>query len=195
MYHKGITREIVIETAIRLAEERGWNNFSMNQLAETLGIRTASLYRHVSGLDDVITEVGMFAMNSQMKAQREAIENLHGADAVRALAFAYREYAVKHPELYRIIFSMHKIENRTMESHAYMLPEPIIQALDGFGLNDTEKRHWQRVLRCFMHGFIAQEEAGYFRFFSEDREETYRLGIECFLEGLMHRKSDQGTVS
>lgn len=58
MYHKGVTRKIVIETAIRMAEERGLNSFSMNQLAGELGIRTASLYKHVSGLEDVITGIG-----------------------------------------------------------------------------------------------------------------------------------------
>ena len=161
----------------------------MNQLAESLGIKTASLYRHVSGLDDVISEVGMYALSSQMEAQLKAVEGLHGADAVRALAHAYRQYALEHPELYQIILSMHRISNKKMESHSYMIPEPMMRVLDDFGLSETEKRHWQRILRCFMHGFIEQEEAGYFVYYPENREETYRLGIECFLDGLLHRKN------
>ena len=193
MYHKGVTRELVIKTAVELAEEQGWSNFSMNQLAQRLEIRTASLYKHVSGLDDVITEIGMFALASHKEAQLKAIEGLHGPDAVRALANAYRAYTAEHPELYRIIFAMHKMSNETMENHAYMIPEPILQALDGFGLDLPEKKHWQRILRSYMHGFIAQEEAGYFRYYTEDKEETYRLGIECFLNGLMHRNDTHRT--
>lgn len=130
----------------------------------------------------------MYALGSQKEALMKATENLHGADAVRALAHAYRRYAMEHRELYQIILSMHRIENKTMESHSFMLPEPFMRVLEDFGLNETEKRHWQRILRSYMSGFIEQEDAGYFRYYSEDREETYRLGIECYIDGLVHRK-------
>ena len=66
MYHKGVNRELVIQTAVELAEKNGLNSFSMHQLAEALGIRTASLYKHVSGLDDVITELGRYSLKLQI---------------------------------------------------------------------------------------------------------------------------------
>ncbi|MBQ8160809.1 MAG: WHG domain-containing protein [Clostridia bacterium] len=184
MYHKGVTRDIVIATAVQLTEEQGLNSFSMNLLASKLGIRTASLYKHVAGLDDVITEVGLYALTSQKDTLMDAIKGLHGDAAVIALADAYRGYAMQHPELYKTILSVHRMSNEQLETQTYMVAEPFMRALGDYDLTETQKRHFQRILRSFMHGFIAHEEAGYFVYYPENMEETYRLGIQCLLRGL-----------
>ena len=44
MFHKGLTKEIVVEVAKELIEGTGFGAFSMRALAEKLGVKTASLY-------------------------------------------------------------------------------------------------------------------------------------------------------
>ena len=193
MYHKGVNRELVIQTAVELAEKNGLNSFSMHQLAEALGIRTASLYKHVSGLDEVITELGRYALKLQRDEELKAIEGLHGDEAVFAFASAYRRFAQMHPELYRTILSMQHMSNDALEKETVVLADTVMYVLKDYDLDEIELMHWQRILRSIMHGFITHEEAGYFIHFAADKEDTYRLAIQCFLDGLKGRKRGNAT--
>lgn len=56
---KGITKEKIIEESERLIAEGGLSDFSLHMLAERLGIKTASLYTHVSGIEEVMTEASV----------------------------------------------------------------------------------------------------------------------------------------
>lgn len=190
MYHKGVTRESVIETAVELVEQDGLAGFSMHALAGKLGIKTASLYKHVSGLEDVITEIGLHALRLLSQSIQEQVGDRRGDEALMALARAYRDYAHRHPQLYRTILDMQKMENDTLRRGASVLAESVMEVLDGYGLTDAEKSHWQRILRSMMHGFIAHEEAGYFIHYPEDKEETYEMAIRCVMEGIRHRREE-----
>ena len=47
MPRKGLSREAIIDTAAALAEQKGAENLTLRELAETLGVKTASLYNHL----------------------------------------------------------------------------------------------------------------------------------------------------
>lgn len=187
MYHKGLTRETVIGTAVELVERDGLGAFSMHVLARELGVKTASLYKHVSGLDDIITEVGIYALRLLKETIENAVDGLYQDEAVFALSEAYRKYAHMHPELYKTILNMQKMDNETLRKAASMMAEVVVKVLEEYDLTDQEKSHWQRVLRSVMHGFIAHEEAGYFIHYDADKEDTYKIAIRCFIMGMRHR--------
>ena len=45
MFHKGLNKEIIVDTAKELIEGNGFDEFSMRKLADRLEVKTASLYR------------------------------------------------------------------------------------------------------------------------------------------------------
>ena len=49
MPKKGLNREIIVEAAVRLIEQRGIPGLSMRELADTLDVKAASLYNHITG--------------------------------------------------------------------------------------------------------------------------------------------------
>ena len=51
MYHKGLTKGIILQNAIKIIEDTGIKGFTMKLLADTLGVKTASLYKHYDNLD------------------------------------------------------------------------------------------------------------------------------------------------
>ena len=69
LFHKGLSKELLIEASKQLIEETGIATFSMRALAERLGVKTASLYAHIESMDALFTEVGLSALNSQKAAQ------------------------------------------------------------------------------------------------------------------------------
>ncbi len=188
MFHKGLTKEIVVEAAKELIEETDLGTFSMRALAEKLGVKTASLYTHVESMDALFTEIGLSALNDQKAAQLAAIEGEEGDAAVFALAESYRAFAKAHAALYRLIMQMPTGRDEALRVAAEMTAEPSMQILRGYPISEERRMHWQRVLRGVMHGFVSQEASGYFSHYPVDQEESYRLAIACVIDGL-HREA------
>jgi len=191
MPRQGLNRDSVVEASIRLIEEKGYAAFSMGELAKSLNVKTASLYNHVESLDALYTEVGLAAVSQMTASEAQAIEGKEKNDALFALADAYRAFAKDHNELYRVIMGLQKSKNKVLEMAAGQITEPIMQMLSGYGLNITEQMHWQRILRSMMHGFAAHEEAGGFSHFPVDKNESYRMAIQCVADGLKNAGKEQ----
>ena len=183
MYHKGLNRQLIIDTAAEMISTDGLEKFSLHSLASKLGVRTASLYTHVSGLDDVVTEVGLYALNLQKDAQMSRMEGKTGKDAVFAVAEGYRAFALENKEFYKIIMNMQSV-NEQLKKGSITLSQPPMEALRTYPLNEDEIMHWQRILRSIMHGFVDHEHSGYFIHFEQPKEESYRMAVQCFVDGL-----------
>ena len=183
MYHKGLSREQVVMTAVRLIEECGREKFTLHALAAELGIKTASLYKHISGMDDLITEVGRYAFQLQKQEHELAIAGKTGDEAVFALGRAYRKFATEHYELYKLTFVSRSI-NEVLRRETEVMVEPYIKALEGYPLSDEQKQHWQRIFRSLMHGFFVHEKEGYFHFFAVDKEDTFELALRLLVDAI-----------
>lgn len=190
MFRKGLSKELLIESSKELIEESGMAAFSMRALAEKLGVKTASLYAHIESMEALFTEVGLSALHDQKAAQLAAIEGKDGDTAVLALAESYRAFAKAHAALYQLIMQMPMGKDETLRSAAAMTAEPSMQVLQGYAITDERRMHWQRVLRGVMHGFVSQEASGYFLHYPVDLEESYRLAIQCVIDGL-HKEAAQ----
>jgi len=185
----GLNKQIIIDTAIRLIEENGYENFSMRGLAKHLHIKTASLYNHVKGMGEIWTEVSIYAIEALNQAQFSAIAEKKGDAAMIALANAYRDYALEHPEIYKVVMSRYCPHNSEIEmaENAGDIPSitiPFMQVLSDYPLDPMQKMHWQRVLRSIIHGFLSQAEAGYFCHLPIDTNTSYQVAIRCFIDGL-----------
>ena len=91
MFHKGLNKEIIVNTAKEMIEENGFGGFSMRKLADKLEVKTASLYTHIESMELLFTEVGLSALKQQRDCLLEAIGEKHGDSAVSALADALRQ--------------------------------------------------------------------------------------------------------
>lgn len=187
MFHKGLNKEIVVETAKELIEEIGCNDFSMRKLADKLGVKTASLYTHIESMEMLFTEVGLSALREQRDCLLNTITEKNRDDALKTLAVVYRCFSIEHPALYQMIMQMPSGENEILKKAAAMTAEPFMQILDNYQISDERKMHWQRVIRGMMHGFVSEEQAGYFSHYPVTIEESYKVAISCIINGL-HRE-------
>ena len=97
---KGLSAESITVAAAELIEQYGRSGFSMRLLADTMGVKTASLYNHIENMDTLLTEVCRYALRMQEDGELRAIAGKTGREAVWALAWAYRRFAQQHRELY-----------------------------------------------------------------------------------------------
>lgn len=93
-------REIV-DAALELLEEEGPEGLSMRRLAERLGMRAPSIYKHLP--DKQALEAAIISVGFELQA--DAFEAALGAadDQLGAIARAYRQFANTHPHLYRLM--------------------------------------------------------------------------------------------
>ena len=88
MPRKGLSREAIIDTAAALAEQKGAENLTLRELAETLGVKTASLYNHLQGLPELNARLAECALDRLMDTLETAMAGRTGAEGLRALATA-----------------------------------------------------------------------------------------------------------
>lgn len=184
MFHKGLNRVIIVTSAKEMIEEEGVPQFSMRKLAEKLGVKTASLYTHIESMEVLFTEIGLAALNDQKNCLMHAIGEKNGDAAVRAVAESYRKFATEHMELYRLIMQMPSGNDEVLKEAAAMTAEPFMKVLGDYHISASRQMHWQRVLRGLMHGFIFEEQAGYFSHYPVSVNESYDIAINCVIDGL-----------
>ena len=186
MAKKGLNRELIIDAATAMIEEQGLEKFSLRGLAESLGVRAASLYNHIGGQQELLEAVGLRAVELLTRLEAEAVANRQRDDALYALADAYRGFAHSHTELYRIIMEVHSFDSQLLESAAKHITEPILDVLAEYGVEGELLIHYQRMLRSLFHGFFAHEHSGSFSFSDVDRDLSYHMAVACVAAQLNH---------
>lgn len=184
MPRNGLTKEILINTSINLIEKNKFNNFSIRELAKSLDVKPSSLYNHIKSMDELLGEICHLAILKLNTYQFKAIENVTKDEAFWNLAIAYKTFVKDHPELYNVIINIYKVQNNKDLINALEITAPFIKILDNYPLTKDEKAHWQRIFRALLHGFVSQEEAGYFSHFNINEDDTFKIAINCYIDGL-----------
>src|SRR3990170_3271324 len=92
---RGVTRrEEILDVAEALLESEGAEALTMRRVAQEMGIRAPSLYKHVASKDDI--EAGL-----QERALRVMASVLTGSD-LREIMAVYRKWALAHRGLYEL---------------------------------------------------------------------------------------------
>ena len=182
MERNKLDRASIMNTAALIAEEAKLENLTLKGLADRLNVKTPSLYNHVSGLKDVAA--GIAAVGTQRLSRRLATAAVGKADddAVWAIAREYRNFARENPEIYKAMLSACGMDEPEVREAENVIAQILGIVLEPYGLNRGEAFHLTRGLRSAMHGFIALEDAGFFR--AGDTDESYEKMIRVFLKSV-----------
>ncbi len=93
------SRKHVAQAALSIIDEAGLQALTMRRLGRHLGVEAMSLYRHVSGRDDVLAAVHGLLLE---QVRPPIVSGDWIADAL-ALARAFREVLMQHPEAVPIV--------------------------------------------------------------------------------------------
>jgi AcrR family transcriptional regulator len=176
----------VVVAARRLLEEEGAEALTMRRLAEQLGIKAPSLYKHLP--DKTALEAAIIATGFEEAAAKfeDALDGAtsggaangdaaaSGAAAVSALATAYREFALAHPHLYRL---MH--DGPLPRRH---LPVGVEERAAAPVLRVAGSRARARALWAFAHGMVMLELDQRFPP-DADLDAAWEAGITAFQTG------------
>ena len=139
-------REIVA-AARELLEAEGPEGLSMRRVADRLGIRAPSIYKHLPDKQALQAAVISDGFDELAAVFERAV---HGADEpVAALARAYREHATRHPHLYRLMTERPLDRDRLAPGVEERAARPLVEAV---GDEDAARALW-----AFAHGMAILE--------------------------------------
>ncbi|NUR26305.1 MAG: TetR/AcrR family transcriptional regulator [Catenulispora sp.] len=147
-------RQRQIAVAARgLLDAEGPDGLTMRRVADVLGIKAPSLYKHVP--DKTALELLVIADGFTEIAEALERATTDTADPLPALAKAYRDYAVAHPHLYRLMNYRPLRRDMLPEGLDERAAMPLLKAV---GRNSDRAR----ALWAFAHGMVSLEIDGRF---------------------------------
>ncbi|WP_201023667.1 TetR/AcrR family transcriptional regulator [Leucobacter sp. G161] len=89
-----LTRGLILETALRLLDERGESGASLREIARELGVRPSALYNHIQGQDDLISGIRELVSD---RIDVSGFAELSWDAALERWARSYRNAFAAHP--------------------------------------------------------------------------------------------------
>jgi len=131
-------REAILEAAQQLLVREGYGSLTMRHIAQRAGCSVGSLYLYFESKEGLL-----FALLD--RAQERLAERFFAPEIqaitdprqrLQALAQAYVDFGLTHPEAYEVLFMLHPRELASYPeerlAQAYRLLDPIVEAIDTY---------------------------------------------------------------
>jgi AcrR family transcriptional regulator len=179
----GLNQATIVATAATLIDEKGIEQLSLGHLAESLGIRTPSLYNHIAGLPGLKRDLTLYCLRDLLDHLTRATIGKSRTEAIFAFVNAYRSYAQARPGRYALTLRAPDPNDRGTQAAAQQLIEVMQAVLAPYKLSEEAAIHAIRSLRSIVHGFVSLEMDGAFGM-PIDTDASFEWLINLFIAGL-----------
>lgn len=184
MPRAGLTTASVVAAAAQLADDRGLAELTMARIAERVGVRAPSLYKHVASQDALVRGIAVLGLTEAGEAMGTAIQGLSGRDALAAAARAFRGYVLAHPGRYAATVGLPSVgPDDPLGAASLRSLAPLEAVLRGYGIEAGAMMHALRIVRSALHGFATLESEKGFRW-SADVDESFERLVDLLDRGL-----------
>ncbi|MDE7339109.1 MAG: TetR/AcrR family transcriptional regulator [Lachnospiraceae bacterium] len=180
----GLDKKTIIEAAANMADEKGVANITLKVLANELGVKPPSLYKHFSGgLNELNKELMLYGWRLLEADITRAAIGKSKDNAIRAICFAYRKFASEHKGVFEAMqwYNMYQSEEHLQASQETIAV--VFQVLEVYGVTDEQKVHIVRMLRGFLQGFSTIESHGGFGN-PTPLDDTFHFALNTILNGI-----------
>jgi AcrR family transcriptional regulator len=161
----GLSEDVVIREAAAVLDEAarqgaGADGLTLAAVADRLGVKIPSLYKHIRGLPALQRSLAVRAKQSLGTAMIEAAAGRAGDEAVAAVSHAYRNWALEHPGQYASTWPAGDPDDADNVSASERVLSLIVAILRAYELSGDDALDGIRFLRATLHGFVALETGG-----------------------------------
>lgn len=156
---KGLSRELIVQAALRYIDEHGTQGLTMRGLGQELGVEAMSLYRYVNGREDLLEAVvAMLLEDLHQDLDAELAGTWQGY--LQTLAHAIRKIAVDHAAAFPLVATRHPAAPwlrpplRSLE-----LVDEFLRTLLDHGFTDEQTVSAYRTFSSFLLGQLLLESA------------------------------------
>jgi AcrR family transcriptional regulator len=163
-YHHGNLRQALLDQALASLRKRGAENLSLRDLARAIGVSQAAPYRHFPDKDSLLAQLATLGYRELGRAMRAALGQARsdGTSGLQAAGVSYVQFALRHPEQYRLMFGSYRIDQaRHVElvraaNDAYsVLLETVREGVDSAELTDEPVEIVAAAAWSIVHGLAS----------------------------------------
>jgi len=178
-----IDRRLITATALAIVDSPEGEDLTLSAIARRLEVTQPALYYHVDGIDDILRWIGLEVRAELVDVLSHAIDGVCRADAVRAVAHAWRRYSQERPARYQST-ELHPVEGDTeLEAAVGRVLAVLANALSDYDLAETQRATVALALRSTLHGFSSFElDAG--NPSPQSADDSFAQIIELLITGL-----------
>jgi AcrR family transcriptional regulator len=180
---RNLTITKILERAAERVDSTGRNDITIGELAEDLGVQPSALYNHIDGLDGLRHALAVHSTDAVANHLLDAVVATSGADAVRALAHAYRQFADQHPGQYASQLLPPAAPDDSLAAAQQRIVDVFVRVLSSTGVDGDDAVHAARTVRSAIHGFVALESIDAFTS-PVDRAISFDHLVEFLVAGL-----------
>lgn len=194
MPRAGLDPTVVAAAAAGLADEIGLTNVTMALLAQRLGVRAPSLYKHIDGQADLNRRIAVLALTELGDALREALQGRADRDALSAAARTIRNFVIEHPGRYAATIRINPDgPDALLVAAGARVIGSLSAVLAGYNIDPADTTHALRMLRSMFHGFAVLEAAGGFQL-NTDIDDSFEWLIDFVDHGMRNFSTKQLTT-
>lgn len=176
-------KDLVVRQAAHMANEIGIENLSLKTLAEQLGVKSPSLYNHVDGLDDLKRQIMLYGWKEMEDKIIQAVIGFTGYDAIRAICYAFHEYARENQGVFSAMLWYNKFENKETSEVTSKMFSVFFKVTKSLHISEDNCSHLVRMFRGFLEGFALLENHHAFGD-ALPIEDSFQLSVDILIEGM-----------
>ena len=168
-------KDNIIQEAMKLILDVGFNNMSMRKLADRVGMSATNIYYYYSSKDEIYLNIQIKGFQAlEKRLERIYTPENNPLDNLRKMIQTYLEFGFSNPDYYQIMLNSdtpryleYKNKNKNMEPIAYKAKQKAINAIsvplkviaqisegnDAIPENDIDFRAYQ--LWITLHGIVT----------------------------------------
>jgi AcrR family transcriptional regulator len=158
-YHHGHLREALIDGAYQQIEQEGAITLNLSKLAQKIGVSQPAVYRHFpnkQALAISVAQRGFEQLTEALQKTTQKVEN-DAFESIRAIAQAYVEFALNHPEIARLMFSMkERVTEPVLQNASKAAAVPLFRLVETAKhcdrLRDHNVEQAVRIMWAAIHG-------------------------------------------
>lgn len=187
-------RQAILEAAGALFMERGYEGFSLREVAEKIGYSPGTIYLYFDNKDDILFAIADEGFQRFAKVLHVAVkQSENAAEQLHLLGQAYIAFAQVHPTHYRLMFiertdfTVRKSEQggETWDDSFAILEEVVERAIQAGVVREGDPSVISDALWAVLHGVVALGIT--MPNFDKDRvQKTIDVAFEMIERGIFH---------
>lgn len=174
--------ESIIASGRALIESRGLDGLTLKAVAAEVGVKTPSLYKHVANRGDLIRRIAEDVVDDLAAVLNSAPRGDDARQDFISLSHAFRDFAIKNPGGYALIFGALPEEMRPDTDRLLHSSASVLRAASALAGEDR-KLEAARTLTAWAHGFVTMELAGAFRM-GGDIDQAFSFGAQRLADAI-----------
>ncbi|MCI7768643.1 MAG: WHG domain-containing protein [Oscillospiraceae bacterium] len=183
MAKMGLDKAAVIERAALLANENGLESVTIKELADSLKVRSPSLYNHIASLDELKKELMLFGWRQAEERLVSSARGMEGYDAIRRMCREFYAYATENKGVFSAMLWYNKYTDESSMSATSGLFSAIYESMESIGISRERAEHLIRTLRGFLEGYSLLVNNGAFGH-PANIDESFEISLDILIEGI-----------